>query len=65
MIASMSEAEREEGREARPFSIIIVFLLDQIVFTWNRCAVKYECVNLLVFNLLEGDSRLNWDRKAI
>jgi len=31
----------------------------------NHFVVKYECVNLLVFNSLEGDSRLNRDRKAI
>jgi len=30
--------------------------LEQIVFILNHYVVKYECVNLLVFNRLEGDS---------
>jgi len=30
--------------------------LEQVVFILNHLVVKYESVNLLVFNRLEGDS---------
>jgi len=43
----------------------IFVALEQIVFILNHFVVKYEYVNLLVLNGVEGDSRLNRDRKAI
>jgi len=39
------------GKERRFHLKRLSPILEQIVFMLNHCVVKYECVNLLVFNV--------------